>query len=74
MLFLQDLHAINNMLRLNDKGQMTMKRIALGGANEEVNGSPAKRICPNSSPMFSKKLEAVVMERKAGGSNVNGAR
>ena len=68
------MRAINNMLRLNDKGQMTMKRIALGTMGADEGASPAKRICPNSSPMFSKKLEAVAMERKSVPGNLNGSR
>lgn len=61
------------MLRLNDKGQLTMKRLALGGLGTEDLSSSPKRICPNSSPMFSKKLEAVAAERKSGSNNVNGS-
>jgi len=60
---LQDLRAINNMLRMNEKGQQASKRLL--EMREAAEASGAKKMCLNSSPMFQKRLEMVVNERKA---------
>ena len=59
----QDLRAINNMLRMNEKGQQASKRAL--EMPEAVEASGTKKMCLNSSPMFQKRLEMVVNERKA---------
>ncbi|KAK2166785.1 hypothetical protein LSH36_35g04056 [Paralvinella palmiformis] len=58
-----DLRAINNMLRMNEKGQQASKRLL--EMREAAEASGAKKMCLNSSPMFQKRLEMVVNERKA---------
>ena len=59
----QDLRAINNMLRMNEKGQQASKRLL--EMPEPVEGGAVKKICLSSSPMFQKRLEMVVSERRA---------
>ena len=64
----QDLRAINNMLRMNDRTYISGKRLAL--ADEGAQESPVKRFCPNASPAVHKRLEQVLCDRQA----ANGAR
>ena len=51
------------MLRMNEKGQQASKRLL--DMPEVAEASGTKKMCLNSNPIFQKKLERVVNERKA---------
>ena len=61
------------MLKLNDKSQSTMKRLALSSsdASRDATGSAAKRLCPTNNPMFAKRLESVALDRQQSSSANN---
>ena len=67
-LLIQDLRAINIMLRKNERTNISGKRLAL--ADESVQESPVKRFCPKASPAVHKRLEEMLCDREA----ANGAR
>ena len=62
-LLIQDLRAINIMLRKNERTNISGKRLAL--ADEIVQESPVKRFCPESSPAVHKRLEEMLCDRQA---------
>ena len=59
------------MLKLNDKGQSTMKRLALSAIDPKQE-APAKRHCGlGTSPMLARRLESVVFDRQHVSTNNN---
>ena len=62
---LQDLRAINNMIRINERNQISGKRIML--QDDSAVENPAKRINLSTSGnnALSKKLESIMIDRSA---------
>ncbi len=62
---LQDLRAINNMLRMNERSQQASKRLLQEDNTSEQPQAKKLFTGTNSSPAFHKRLEMLVKERQA---------
>ncbi len=66
VLCLQDLRAINSMLRKTDPSEQLVGKRSLSSFMEESGSETAtKRLCINTSPAIQKKLEQIIGDRQA---------